>query len=154
LGRLGRQEEAEEQLRRVLDLDPEDEQAYLALAQAVAGRGQFRESRQLLERALGEIPDSRLVMSALIQLLLASPDPEVRDAAAAVPLATRLHEAEPSIQNGAMVAAALGAAGRFAEAVEWQARVLREAEAADWPEERLQRMRSDLALYRQRAGGG
>ena len=154
LGRLGRQEEAEEQLRRVLELDPEDEDAYLALAQALAGRGQFGESREVLKKALGEIPDSRLVTGALIQLLLASPDPEVRDGEAAVPLAIRLHEAEPSIRNGAMVAAALGAAGRSAEAAEWQARVVREAEAAGWPEERLQRMRSDLALYRQRAGGG
>ncbi len=154
LGRLGRQEEAEEQLRRVLELDPQDEETYLALAQALAGRGQFRDSRDVLQAGLEQIVDSRLLMGALIQLLLASPDPQTRDAAAAVPLATRLHEGDPSIQNGAMVAAALGAAGRSAEAAEWQARVLREAEAAGWSQERLLRMRSDLALYRQRAGGG
>jgi hypothetical protein len=53
-----------------------------------------------------------------------------------------------------MVAAALGASGRSAEAAEWQARVLSEAEAAGLPEDQLQRLRSDLALYRQRAGGG
>ena len=76
------------------------------------------------------------------------------DAAAAVPLALELHEGNPSIQNAAMVAAALGAAGRHAEAVEWQTRVLGEAEAAGWPEQQLQRMRSDLELYRQRARGG
>lgn len=153
LGRLGRQAEAEEQLRSVLELDPEDEESYLALAQALASRGQFGESRETLEDGLTRLAESRLLMGALVQLLLASPDPETRDAAAAVPLATRLHEIDPSIQNGAMVAAALGAAGRSSEASEWQARVLREAEAAGWPEEQLQRMRSDLALYRQRAGG-
>jgi len=154
LGRLGRQEEAEEQLRQVLEIDPQDEESYLALAQTYASRGQFGDSREILQDGLEEVVDSKQLMAAMIQLLLASPDGEVRDAAAAVPLATRLHEVEPSIQNGAMVAAALGAAGHSAEAAEWQARVLLEAEAADWPEERLQIMRSDLALYRQRAGGG
>ncbi|MGB7489586.1 MAG: tetratricopeptide repeat protein, partial [Thermoanaerobaculia bacterium] len=154
LGRLGRQAEAEEQLRQVLEIDPQDERSYLALAQALAGRGQFAESREVLQVGLDEVVESKLLMGAMIQLLLASPDPETRDAAAAVPLATRLHEIDPSVQNGAMVAAALGASGRSAEAAEWQARVLREAEAAGWPQEQLQRMRSDLALYRQRAGGG
>lgn len=154
LGRLGRQAEAEEQLRQVLEIDPQDERSYLALAQALAGRGQFAESREVLQVGLDEVVESKLLMGAMIQLLLASPDPETRDAAAAVPLATRLHEIDPSVQNGAMVAAAFGASGRSAEAAEWQARVLREAEAAGWPQEQLQRMRSDLALYRQRAGGG
>ena len=154
LGRLGRQAEAEEQLRHVLEIDPADEEVYLALAQALAGRGQFGDARDVLQGGLSEVQESRLLMGAMVQLLLASPDPEVRDAAAAVPLATQLHDIEPSIQNGAMVAAALGAAGRSSEAAEWQERVLREAEEADWPEEQLQRMRSDLALYRQRAGGG
>ncbi len=154
LGRLGRQAEAEEQLRQVLEIDPQDERSYLALAQALAGRGQFAESREVLQVGLDEVVESKLLMGAMIQLLLASPEPETRDAAAAVPLATRLHEIDPSVQNGAMVAAALGASGRSAEAAEWQARVLRQAEAAGWPQEQLQRMRSDLALYRQRAGGG
>ena len=154
LGRLGRQAEAEEQLRQVLEIDPQDEKSYLALAQTLAGRGQFADSRQVLQDGLDEVVESKLLMAAMVQLLLASPDPETRDAAAAVPLATRLHEIDPSVQNGAMVAAALGASGRSAEAAEWQARVLRQAEAAGWPQEQLQRMRSDLALYRQRAGGG
>ncbi|NHZ73538.1 MAG: tetratricopeptide repeat protein [Nitrospirae bacterium] len=154
LGRLGRQEEAEEQLRQVLEIDPQDERSYLALAQALAGRGQFADSREVLRDGLEELVESRQLMAAMIQLLLASPDGEVRDAAAAVLLAARLHEVDPSIQNGAMAAAALGAAGRSSEAAEWQARVLRQAEAASWPEDQLQRMRSDLALYRQRAGGG
>lgn len=154
LGRLGRQAEAEDQLRQVLEIDPQDERSYLALAQALAGSGQFADSRQVLQDGLDEVVESKLLMAAMVQLLLASPDPETRDAAAAVPLATRLHEIDPSVQNGAMVAAALGASGRSAEAAEWQARVLRQAEAAGWPQEQLQRMRSDLALYRQRAGGG
>ena len=154
LGRLGQTEEAIEHLDRVIEIDPEDEESYLALAQALAGQGLFNEAHDTLQRGREHAPESPILTSALVQLLLASPDPEVRDVAAAVPLALRLHEVEPSIQNGAMVAAALGAAGRSNEAAEWQARVLREAEAAGWPEEQLQRMRSDLALYRQRSGGG
>ncbi len=154
LGRLGRQDEAVEELRRVLEIDPNDEESHLALAQAFAGQELFEEARDTLQAGLQHAAESQMLIRALVQLLLASPDAAVRDAEAAVPLALRLHEAEPSIQNGAMVAAALGASGSSAEAAEWQARVLSEAEAAGLPEARLQRLRSDLALYRQRAGGG
>ena len=154
LGRLGRNEEALEHLRRALEIDPQDEGARLALAQVFAGQGFFAQARDTLEEGLEQAVGSPILTSALVQLLLASPDADVRDAAAAVPLALELHEGNPSIQNAAMVAAALGAAGRHAEAVEWQTRVLGEAEAAGWPEQQLQRMRSDLELYRQRARGG
>ena len=154
LGRLGRTEEAFDHLRRVLEIDPKDEGARLALAQAFAGQGLFAEARDTLQEGLKYAAESPILTSALVQLLVASPDAAVRDAAAAVPLALELHEGDPSIQNTAMVAATLGASGRSVEAAEWQATALREAEAAGWPQEQLQRMRSDLALYRQRAGGG
>ena len=56
--------------------------------------------------------------------------------------------------GAAMVAAALGAAGRFSEAADWQGRVVSEAEKAGLPEAQLERMRADLEAYRQRAGSG
>jgi len=154
LGRLGRTEEAMEHLGRVIEIDPKDEESYLALAQALASEGLFAEARDTLQRGLDHASESPILTSALVQLLLASPDQEVRDATAAVPLALALHERDPSIQNGAMVAASLGSAGRYAEAADWQARVVKEAAEAGLPDDQLQRMRSDLALYRQRAGGG
>jgi len=153
LGRLGRTDEAMEHLRRVLEIDPRDEESYLALAQALAGQGLFAEARETLQKGLEQVAGSPVLTTALVQLLLASPDPTIRDAATAVPLALALHEGDPSIQNAAMVAAALGAGGQYAEAAAWQARVVSDAAAAGLPEDQLQRMRSDLALYRQRAGG-
>jgi tetratricopeptide (TPR) repeat protein len=154
LGRQGRTEEAVEHLTRVVELDSGDEQAHLALAQAHASQDGFAESRDALEIGLGDLPDSLMLAAALAQLLLASPDPAVRDANAAIPLAMRVFEAQPTTRNAAMVAAAYGAAGRFPEAAEWQGRVVSEAEKAGLPEAQLERMRADLEAYQQRAGSG
>ena len=76
-----------------------------------------------------------------------SDDP--RNPQAAVPLAEQVYSASPEVENAAWVAAALASAGRFNEAVEWQTRVVSEAESSGVPEPELQRFRQELERLRQ-----
>jgi len=65
LGRLGRSEEAKEHLGRVIQIDPQDDEAYLALAQAQAGQSLFTEARDTLQRGLEHASESATLKSAL-----------------------------------------------------------------------------------------
>ncbi len=149
LGRQGNHDAAIGHLKRVVEIDPEDVEARLVLAQLWAGGGRFAEARSTLEVAHGRLPENLPVARALAYILVGSPDRAVRDPEAALPVARRLYEARPAAEHAALVAAALAGSKRLEEAVEWQTRAVSEAEAEKLPERQLELMRKDLARYKQ-----
>ncbi len=136
-------------LRRVVEIDPEDAQAHTALATVLVQNERFVDGRAALEAAHSQFPNDIEITKGLVQVLIASPDPAARDPQAAVPLAEQVYSASPEVENAAWVAAALASAGRFNEAVEWQTRVVSEAESSGVPEPELQRFRQELERLRQ-----
>ena len=145
---------AVENLRRVIEIDVEDAQAHAALATILIQNQRFVEGRAALEAALAVFPDDIEVKKGLVQVLIASPDPLARDPEAAVSLAEQVYEASPQLENAVWTAAALASAGRFADAVQWQTRVVSEAESAGLPEAEIQRFRQDLERMRQQQNSG
>ena len=82
-------------------------------------------------------------------MLAACPDDSVRDGPRALALAEELMSAEPTLSNAETLAMALAEVGRFAEAAEWQRRLLDEAARLGHDDER-QRLHQGLALYESR----
>lgn len=154
LGEQGDVEGAVRHLERVVEIDGEDAEAHGALATILIRQGRFAEGRVALENGHRALPENVQLSKALVQVLVASPDPEARDPEAAVPIAISVHQAEPSLPNTGWVAAALAGAGRFREAAEWQARVVAQAEAEGVSEEELSRLRLDLERLRQQQESG
>jgi tetratricopeptide (TPR) repeat protein len=111
---------------RAIALDPNLERPRLGEAQALHALGRFVELREHLEDARRLFPDSGLVAYALAWTLSTSPDPADRDPETALDLAERVFSSRSAIENAVLVAAALAAADRCAEAASF----LRELEAA------------------------
>ena len=148
LGAAGDLAGAIDHLRRVVDLDPNDRDAHGALATALIQSGRFSEARAALEQSHRDLPQELELTRALVQVLVAAPDAEVRDPAQAIPLALEVQEAEPSLENIGWVIAALAGAERYGEAQEWQIRLINAAEEAGLPDQELQRLRMELEQFR------
>jgi tetratricopeptide (TPR) repeat protein len=154
LARTGDLDGAVEHLGRVVEIDPEDAQAHAALATLLIQNERFVEGKAALEAAVAVIPDDVEIKKGLVQVLVASPDPAARSPQEAIPLAEQVYEASPTVENAAWMAAALASAGRFNEAVEWQTRVVSEAESAGLPEPEVQRFRQELERMRRQQSSG
>ena len=154
LGASGDVDGAIESLERVIDIDPKDLQAQVALATVLIQNQRFVEGRQALEAAAELSPQDIELKRGLVQILVASPDEAARDPRAAVPLAEEVYRADASVDSAAWVAAALASAGRLDEAVEWQSRVVETAQNEGLPESQIERFRQDLERMRQQQGSG
>ena len=179
LAALGRWDAAEQELRRVMttrseedasDLDREklrDSQARarfnLALlirsrAASKAAEGADTVALTLLETAMAEFPGSGELAHALARLLATSSDPEVRDGARALELATAVFRARQSLDHAETLAMALAELGRFQEAVGVQMEVLEMARREGAGPETVKRLEEALGGYRRdrpvRGSGG
>jgi len=150
----GRMAEARSQFETLLRDDPGDVESALALARAYASAADFRSARETLERALERSPSSLALSRALVEILVGSPDPEVRDARAAVPLAQRLVNGRATVDHLALLAAALAASGDLGAAVTVQERALAAASETGLADERRRLLERDLERYRQGSAGG
>ncbi len=147
LGQAGRFDEAAAAYRRALEIEPGNEQARLAEATALVLGKRPAEAVRRLEEAVVLLPDSLDLADTLARLLAAAPTAELRDGPRAVVLAEGLLERQPSLRHGETLAMALAEAGRLAEAVEWQERIVVEAERLG-DAALLARAREVLAIYR------
>jgi tetratricopeptide (TPR) repeat protein len=150
----GRMAEARSQFETLLRDDPGDVESALALARAYASAADFRSARETLERALERSPSSLALSRALVEILVGSPDPEVRDARAAVPLAQRLVNGRATVDHLALLAAAHAASGDLGAAVTVQERALAAASETGLADERRRLLERDLERYRQGSAGG
>lgn len=149
LGRARRFAEAAAEYAEAARLDPADSGARFGQAMALVLGGRHGEARAALEAALAGRQAAEAVPLAhlLARLLASAPDPAVRDGARAVALAREVFQAAPSAEHAETLAMAFAEAGDFAQAVEWQRRVVARAESAAAPPEILEAMRRRLARY-------
>ncbi|MEM9598134.1 MAG: tetratricopeptide repeat protein [Acidobacteriota bacterium] len=148
LTRAGRYGEAAAAFGRASEAAPSDPRPRVGAAAALSLGGRFGEALALLETAAVELPGSPAVARALARALATAPDPELRQGERALALARQLFRAFGGPEHGETVAMAMAAAGRFDEAVDWQQRLLGEAQGAGVPASVVARLRTNLGRYR------
>ena len=127
LERQGRTGEAVTRWRQVVELAPEDVQARRREAVLLVDLGRYAEAVRRLEEAHEAMPQEGQLAAALARLLAASPRLELRDGARALDLATRVYQAQPTLEHAETVAMALAELGRCQEAADLQRRLVEEA---------------------------
>lgn len=151
LGVTGDYAAAAERYRRVTELQPERSTAWLGEATALSLLGRGAEAAERLAAAVAQRPDDGVVTYALARLLVASPDPEVRDGERGLALAERLFAAQKTPEHGELMALALAAVGRFDEAVAMQRRLL-DAMPPGTSADLRRRWTENLARFERRGG--
>ncbi len=125
----GRYGEALDRYARVLAARPADGPAHFWRGVTLARLGRWPEARDALERGLAAAPGDPVLTQALARILAAAPDDEVRDGARGLELMRGLATSGPhSLGQARTMAMALAENGRFDEALDWQQRVVGEAE--------------------------
>lgn len=148
LTRLGRHEAAAEALQTTLEIDPTDRLARYRLALLRDALGDYAQAEVELSALVAADPGDFEAGLRLARLLATCPEPAVRDGERALRLAQGLFEVERSLEHAVAVAMAFAELGRFEQAAEWQASLVRQAEAAELDAARLSQLRSHLELYR------
>ncbi len=129
---LGNSSEAAAQFDLLLELSPEDPEVHLGRARNLILAGSYRRAREALDSSLGRLPRDRSLRHLLARFLATCPDPALRDGDRALALARGIVAELLTPDHAETLAMALAETGRFAEAAEWQERVLaQEAAAAD-----------------------
>lgn len=143
--------EARGHLERAVELAPGAVEPRLELASLLVRSGRFAEALARLDEALeaagGEAPR---VGYALALLLAACPQEAVCDPQRALSLADGLYRARPTPGNAQLLALALGASGRFDEAVQVQGELIEVAEEAGLSGPIVERMRRTLESFERR----
>lgn len=145
LARLGRHERALERYRRAIQIAYDSEPARVGEATSLAALGRYSEAVQSLEATIDVLGRTVPVVFALIRLLAASPETELRDGERALDLATKLYELHPITGHAAVVAESYAEVGQCDQAAEWQQRVIETVEKAG--QEVLPEYRQALARY-------
>lgn len=149
LRRTGRVEASLEHYAKVLALDPSASPSRFGYAMALVRLRRYPEARDWLREAVSLHPDQPGIAHALARLLAAAPDDRVRNGREALQIVEQLQRQGASPTLSETMAMALAELGRFEEAVEWQQRAIQAAQAGGRPD-MAQRMRADLAAYRNR----
>jgi len=133
LAQSGRFEEAITEFEQVLAAAPRHAEARRGQIMALILTGRFGEARIKLQDALRTFPRHAGFALTQVRLLATSPDPRVRDGSLAVAIAERVYaeSREPSVKQA--LALAYAASGSFAEAVELQRQLVREAAGSGDP---------------------
>ncbi|HEY0365187.1 MAG TPA: tetratricopeptide repeat protein [Pyrinomonadaceae bacterium] len=124
----GRLDEAQVEYARVVQADPNHEDALLEHVKLLCRNRQFKQALELLDKGHAQYPQKGRTAVLLAYLLAASPEPELRDGARALDLSQRVYTASNAPQDGALVALALAELGRCSEAAGWQRRAIASAE--------------------------
>lgn len=149
LGRAGQFAEAAIAYERAVQLAPGNPGVHFGRAMALILATRYSEARAALEEGLEAVPDTVPLTHLLARLLATCPDPAVRDGTRALDLATGVFERQQRLDHAETVAMALAELGRFDEAVEWQRRVVAQADASR-DGAAADRARSWLARYESR----
>lgn len=127
LERQGRLAEAVARWRQVVELAPADVQARRREAVLLVELARYEEAARRLEEAHAFMPEDGQIAAALARLLAASPRRDLRDGLRALDLATRVYEAQPTLEYAETVAMALAELGRCQAAADLQRRLVEEA---------------------------
>ena len=129
-------------------IEPNEPRPRLAEASALIFAKDYSGATTRLETAVAGFPDVFDFKDLLARHLSACPDRSERDGPRAVELALAVFEEVPTFVSTETVAMAYAEAGRFGDAVEWQRRLVSEAEATeDAPPDVLERLRANLVRY-------
>jgi tetratricopeptide (TPR) repeat protein len=150
LDRQGDLDAARAHFERAIRIRPQYAEAHFRLGLTLRAQGRIGEARHHFEEALRLKPDDLQTELNLAALLAESSRSNPREQNEAVALlgrvAERMHDQGPT--SVATLAAAFAAAGRFDEAVQWQARALAIA-----PDTLASNYRASLERYRAAATG-
>jgi tetratricopeptide (TPR) repeat protein len=135
----GRNGEAEEQFRRVLEWEPREPRAHLGLAQLAFRRRDWKASRDHLEQARAAAPEAKAVRALLVEVHFRTGDRKAAEAEARAMAGLPDNQAWPDPYLAAMEALKAGLEGRL-EAAERLARRGRLGEA-------LEQMRAAVQRY-------
>ena len=144
--KVRRFDEAETELSRVLQSDPENEDALLALVTILLGKKQYGEALEALEKSHQQFPQKGRTSATLAYLLAASPQYERRDGKRALQLAQAAYEATGTINHGVLVAMALAELGRCDEAAAWVRRMTAKATVEGKPD-LIEKLKIELSRY-------
>jgi len=128
LRRLGRFEDSLKHYRQVVEGDPRDAKARLSEALALVKLQRYAEARERLDEAHSALPEQRSILAALVRVLAAAPNDEVRDGRRALQLARDLVAKEMSVEDLQTLAMVAAENGVFREAIRFQSR------AVEWVE--------------------
>lgn len=146
--RKGQLSEARERFEAAATSSPGELKAYLGLFQVARQQRDFRAAQGALERGLDQRPEDTQLTDLLARLLATCADDGVRDGVRAVALARRNQRIEPSLDHRETLAMAWAETGDFAEAIQQQSQLLKDAEARNQTGA-LARIRQYLALYQE-----
>jgi Tfp pilus assembly protein PilF len=129
--RQGRLQQSLDDYRVALTLDPAAVRATLGSAMALVQAKRFADARNLLADAARGLPRSPELAHALVRLLAAAPNDEVRDSRRAMSLVEERVQTEPKTAGLAVAAAmAYAAVMDWDEATAWQRRAIEGARRA------------------------
>lgn len=146
LRKSGNLDEALSEYSRVVQTDPGNETALLEHAKLLYRKGQFKQALDGLEKSHAQYPNRGLTIVLLAYMLAAAPQTELRNGVRALDLAQRVYNAIQAPQHGALIALAYAELGRCREAVDWQRRVIQQAEQ-NKNTDMLTKLRATLKLY-------
>jgi tetratricopeptide (TPR) repeat protein len=149
LASLNRFDEAAELYGQWAAAEPNEPRPRLAEASALIFAEEHARATSRLEEAIEAFPTILDFKDVLARHLAACPDRGQRNGARALELALVVFEQVPTFVSTETVAMAYAESGRFSDAVDWQRRLVSEAEAeqAKAPPEVLERLRDNLARY-------
>jgi tetratricopeptide (TPR) repeat protein len=119
----------------------------LSLAFALAREARWSEARKLLESAMAAEPNDIGTANALVRVLAAAPDDNVRDGPRALAIAGQLARAVQDPEINTSLAMALAEVGRFDQAAALQRQVLEQGQPA--PSADREFLEDNLRSYRQ-----
>jgi len=130
LRRTGEFEAAIDEYKWVVERDGSNVDARLGESLALIRLHRYAEAAKRLETGTRALPDDSRLRHALVRVLAAAPDDNVRDGALAVELGTTLLEAARSLDHVEAFAMAAAETGQMELAVNWQHAAIRAANQA------------------------
>lgn len=143
----GRSAQATRLFAEAAAMRPDLPQPRAAEALALLHSGRHLDASRKLEQANMEFPRDPEIAHLLARVLATAPAPRVRDGQRALQLASGLFGSRKSIAYGETVAMALAELDRFAEAAEWQQRLLEQARGSGAGVVVLEQLEARLADY-------
>ncbi len=129
-----------------LAANPGNVEARVMSAICRAELGEHRDARELLEAGYAAFPNRPELQDALVRILAASPQADVRDGQWALQIAEPLARATQRPETMESLAMAYAEVGRFEEAIRTQQQLVRGTEGADRPE-LLRHLQNNLRRY-------
>ncbi len=148
LGQEGAFREAAVEFGRAAELEPRSFSVRFGQAMALLLSGQSAETKRAVAEAIEFVDEDLPLRHLLARLLATAPEPEVRDGARALTIASEVYRSRPTADHAETVAMALAEEGDFEQAVKWQEQAL--ALAASAPPRQRADMRRRLEMYRRR----